>query len=156
MVLEGLTALYQATQNNSYLAQATTLADASTTSGTLNPVSSTAAKGELADPATDVSSGNVPVFKGAYIRGLTQLNDATGRYSCYLDRTSAVAYLHDRNTDDQYGYSWAGPWSSTPQNGADQPTASQQGAALFLANAGTAFTSPSDPAVASALNCNGG
>lgn len=156
VVLEGLTALYQATHDNSYLSEATTLADASTTSSTLNPVSPTAPKGELADPAADVTSGDVPVFKGAYIRGLTELNDTTGRYSCYLDRTSAVAYLHDRNPADQYGYGWAGPWSSTAQNGPDQPTASQQGAALFLANAGTAFTSPSDPAVTSALNCTGG
>ncbi|HEX6523732.1 MAG TPA: glycoside hydrolase family 76 protein [Streptosporangiaceae bacterium] len=155
VILEGLTELYKATQSNSYLSEATALADASTGSSQLNPVSATAPEGELADPASDVTSGDAPTFKGAYIRGLTDLNNATGLYGCYLARQSAVAYLNDRNPADQYGYSWAGPWSSTPQSGPDQPTSAQQGSALFLANAGPAITSPSDPAVTTALNCTG-
>ena len=155
VVLEGLTELYKATNNNSYLSEATALADASTGSSVLNPVSATAPRGELADPASGETSGDAPTFKGAYIRGLTEFHNATSRYGCYLARQSAVAYLHDRNTADQYGYSWAGPWSSTAQNGPDQPASAQQGSALFLANAGPAFTSPSDPAVTTALNCTG-
>jgi uncharacterized protein (UPF0297 family) len=156
VILEGLTELYKATGNSSYLSAATTLANASTTSSVLNPVSSTAPQGELADPASDDTSGDAPTFKGAYIRGLAELNSVTGAYDCYLARQSAVAYLNDRNPADQYGYAWAGPWSSTAQNGPDQPTSAQQGSALFLANAGPAFTSPSDPAVTTALNCTGG
>ncbi len=153
VILAGLTELSRATNDNSYLAQAATLADASTGSSQLNPVSATAPDGELADPASGVTSGDAPTFKGAYIRGLTELNGATGKYGCYLARQSAVAYLNDRNPADQYGYAWAGPWSSTAQDGPDQPTSAQQGSALFLANAGPAFTSPSDPAVQTALTC---
>lgn len=162
VVLEGLAELYKATGDGGYLAKAETLATASTTSGLLNPVSATAPKGELTEPGGSPSDSNTPMFKGAYIRGLDILNkviaglvNASGPYSCYLARQSAVAYLHDRNPADQYGLSWAGPWSSTAQNGPDQPTSGQQGSALFLANAGPAFTSPSDPAVTTALNCTG-
>jgi hypothetical protein len=156
VILEGLTELYRATNGSSSLAKAVTLADASTGSSLLNPVSATAPRGELADPASGVTSGDAPTFKGAYMRGLAELNSATGLYNCYLARQSAIAYLNDRNPADQYGYSWAGPWSSTAQTGPDQPTSAQQGSALFLANAGPAFTSPSDPAVTTALNCAGG
>ena len=156
VVLEGLAELYKATGNAGYITAAETLADASTTANVLNPTSATAPRGELTEPGgtTATSNGDSQMFKGAYIRGLWELNKVTsGRYSCYLDRQSAVAYLHDRNPADQYGYSWAGPWSSTAQNGPDQPTSSQEGSALFLANAGPAFVSPSDPAVTAALNC---
>jgi predicted alpha-1,6-mannanase (GH76 family) len=163
VVLEGLAELYNATGNAGYLTSAETLANASTTSAALNPVSATAPRGELTEPGGNPSDGNSPMFKGAYIRGLGILNNVittttgtAGPYSCYLARQSAVAYLHDRNPADQYGYGWAGPWSSTAQNGPDQPTSGQQGSALFLANAGPAFTSPSDPAVTTALNCTGG
>jgi predicted alpha-1,6-mannanase (GH76 family) len=163
VVLEGLAELYKATGNAKYLASAEKLAHASTTSGKLNPVSATAPRGELREIVSNPSDGNTPMFKGAYIRGLDVLNAViaaktatAGPYSCYLDRQSAVAYLHDRNPADQYGYLWAGPWSSTAQNGPDQPTSGQQGSALFLANAGPAFTSPSSPAVTKALHCTGG
>jgi predicted alpha-1,6-mannanase (GH76 family) len=163
VVLEGLAELYKATGNAKYLASAEKLADASTTSKTLNPASATAPRGELTESVTNPADENAPMFKGAYIRGLSILNSviatrttAAGPYSCYLDRQSAVAYLHDRNPADQYGYFWAGPWSSTAQNGPDQPTSGQQGSALFLANAGPVFTSPSAPAVTKALHCTGG
>jgi predicted alpha-1,6-mannanase (GH76 family) len=163
VVLEGLAELYKATGKAGYLASAEKLARASTTSAVLNRVSATAPRGELTEPITNPGDHNSPMFKGAYIRGLSILNSviakrtaAAGPYSCYLDRQSAVAYLHDRNPADQYGYSWAGPWSSTAQNGPDQPTSGQQGSALFLANAGPVFTSPADPAVARALHCTGG
>ena len=165
VILEGLAELYKATGNTAYLTSAETLANASTTAATLNPVSATAPQGELSEPANakgnDPANQNAPMFKGAYIRGLSELNTviaaaddtSAGPYSCYLNRESAVAYLNDRNPADQYGYYWAGPWSSTAQNGPDQPTSGQQGSALFLANAGPAFTSPSDPAVTTALDC---
>jgi predicted alpha-1,6-mannanase (GH76 family) len=163
VILEGLAELYKATGNATYLAAAEKFANASTTSRTLNPVSATAPRGELTEPGGNPSDGNSPMFKGAYIRGLDILNGViaarnrtAGPYSCYLDRQSAVAYLHDRNPADQYGYHWAGPWSSTAQNGPDQPASGQQGSALFLADAGPAFTSPSSPAVTAALHCTGG
>ena len=157
VILEGLAELYKATGNMSYLNDGEALANASTTAPTLQ------VNGELAEPndtAADTATStdaNAPMFKGAYIRGLMMLNSAlasansttAGPFSCYLAKQSAVAYLNARNPADQYGYLWAGPWT-TP----DQPTSGQQGSALFLANAGPAFTSPSDPAVQSALTCS--
>jgi len=159
VVLEGLAELYKATNNTAYLTEAKTLANASTTAATLQ------VSGELAEPGDSAASTgtsadhNTVMFKGAYIRGLMMLNNAVasaggttaGPYSCYLAKQSAVAYLNARNPADQYGYLWAGPWT-TP----NQPTSGQQGSALFLANAGPAFTSPSDPAVTAALTCTGG
>lgn len=157
VVLEGLAELYKATGDMSYLTDGEALANASTTSPTLQ------VNGELAEPndtAADTATStdaNTPMFKGAYIRGLMMLNNAlasadgttAGPYSCYLAKQSAVAYRNARNPADQYGYLWAGPWT-TP----NQPTSGQQGSSLFLANAGPAFTSPTDPAVTAALNCS--
>ena len=153
VILSGLTELYKATGDASVLNEAVQLAGASTSSPQLNPVSATAPKGELADPSA--SGGDEPTFKGIYVRGVYALNSvASGApYSCYLSRQAATAYVNDRNAADQYGNLWAGPWSSTPQGGADQPAAAQQGSAVFLQNAGPGFTSPSSPAVTSALNC---
>jgi hypothetical protein len=151
VILEGLTELYKATGQSSVLAEAEKLATASTTAPALNAVSSTAPQGELQDPSS--GGGDEPTFKGAYIRGLTELNDQVGLYGCYLDRQSAVAYLHDRDDADQYGNLWAGPWSSTPQSGPDRPSAAQQGSAVFLEDGGLSYTSPLSPAVNKALHC---
>lgn len=153
VILSGLTELYKATGDVSVLNEAVQLAGASTSSLQLNPVSATAPKGELADPSA--SGGDEPTFKGIYVRGVHALDSvASGApYSCYLSRQAATAYVSDRNAADQYGNLWAGPWSSTPQGGADQPAAAQQGSAVFLQDAGPGFTSPSSPAVTSALNC---
>jgi predicted alpha-1,6-mannanase (GH76 family) len=153
VILAGLTALYQATGTTATLNEAVRLADASSRSGKLNPVSATAPDGELADPSS--GGGDEPTFKGVYVRGLGTLNSAVaGRpYSCYLSRQAATAYAHDRNAADQYGNLWAGPWSSTPQNGPDAPAAAQQGSAVFLQDAGPGFASPSSATVTSALKC---
>jgi hypothetical protein len=152
VILSGLTELYRATGNSAVLTEAVTLGNASTSSAQLNPVSATAPKGELADPSS--GGGDEPTFKGVYARGLSTLNAvASNRYGCYLARQAAVAYVNDRNSADQYGNLWAGPWSSTPQNGPDAPAAAQQGSAVFLQDAGPGFTSPNSPGVTSALNC---
>lgn len=153
VILSGLAELYKADGSAAVLSEAVKLANASTSSAQLNPVSATAPKGELADPSA--GGGDEPTFKGVYARGLFALNSAVSGtpYSCYLARTAAVAYVNDRNAADQYGNLWAGPWSSTPQSGSDQPAAAQQGSAVYLQNAGPGFTSPTSSAVTSALNC---
>ena len=59
-------------------------------------------------------SGDGASFKGAAIRGLGVLNTATGgAYNTYLSRNADSAYAHDRNTLDEYGSHWAGPFVAT-------------------------------------------
>jgi predicted alpha-1,6-mannanase (GH76 family) len=154
VVLSGLTELYRATGDRSDLAEAVVLANASSRSSKLNPVSPTAPRGELADPSS--GGGDEPTFKGVYVRGLSTLDSvAAGHpYSCYLARQAATAYLRDRSAADQYGNAWAGPWSSTAQEGPDGPAAAQQGSAVFLQDAGPGFTSPGAASVAGALSCS--
>src|ERR1019366_5995784 len=136
VIRSGLTELYKATGDAAVRNEAVQLAAASTSSPQLNPVSATAPKGELADPSA--GGADEPTFKGVYARGVSALNSvASGApYSCYLSRQAATAYVNDRNTADQYGNLWAGPWSSTPQSGPDAPAAAQQGSAVYLQDAG--------------------
>ena len=53
-------------------------------------------------------------FKGVFARNLAELNALLpGRpYRAYLDAQARSAYAHDRNSADQYGLSWAGPFDS--------------------------------------------
>ncbi|CAM5732776.1 hypothetical protein SALBM311S_09671 [Streptomyces alboniger] len=53
-------------------------------------------------------------FKGVFARNLAELDAVLpGRpYRAYLDAQARSAYAHDRNSADQYGLSWAGPFDS--------------------------------------------
>lgn len=112
-----LTALAQATGQPGYLATARRLADAAATSGQLNP------GGVLADPceAPGLCSLDGPVFKGADVRGLGELNAALldHPYSGYLTRLATAAHRGDRLAGDQYGPHWAGPapWANAASQG---------------------------------------
>jgi predicted alpha-1,6-mannanase (GH76 family) len=118
--LGALTELYKATGNASYLTEAQTLANASTTNATLNP------GGILFDNG---GGGDVPSFKGAYVRGLGALNTALAShpYTAYLQRQATTAYAADRNSADFYDQPWAGPFAVTD--------AARQQSALDLLNA---------------------
>ncbi|MFD2415646.1 glycoside hydrolase family 76 protein [Amycolatopsis pigmentata] len=118
--LAALTELNRATGDSGYLTQARTLADASTTNATLNP------GGILFDNG---GGGDVPSFKGVYVRGLAVLNNQlTGHpYAGYLQRQAASAYAHDRGSSDNYDQPWAGPFTQTD--------AARQQSALDLMNA---------------------
>jgi len=101
--LAALTELSRATGDASLLSKARTLAGASTTNATLNP------GGILFDNG---GGGDVPSFKGIYIRGLASLNAVTaGRpYADYLRRQADTAYAKDRSGADSYDQPWAGPF----------------------------------------------
>ncbi|MET9552646.1 glycoside hydrolase family 76 protein [Streptomyces sp. NPDC006645] len=111
IVLGGLAELHRATGDDGLLDMARTLADASTTSTGINT------DGILHEPGGD----NTPCdsdgasFKGAYTRGLGDLNRALDDrpYSAYLDRQADSAYDNARDDDDFYGSDWSGPPNET-------------------------------------------
>ncbi|SCD36567.1 Glycosyl hydrolase family 76 [Streptomyces sp. SolWspMP-sol7th] len=112
VVLAGLAELHRATGDAGLLDSARTLADASTSSGYLNP------GGTLHEPYEPDGTGctsDGDSFKGAYARGLGILDKELPDhpYRAYLDRQADTAYAKDRNSFDQYGPHWAGPLTGT-------------------------------------------
>jgi hypothetical protein len=122
--LAGLAELSRATGNSAMLTAGQRLATASTTDTILNP------NGILRDPCeTGDCGGDGPSFKGVYVRDLALFNSQiSGRpYNAYLTRQADAAYAGDRNSLDQYGLHWAGPF--------DSADAARQQSALDLMNA---------------------
>ncbi len=106
VLVGGLTDLYRAAGDPSVLAAARRIADANTTSPSLNTA------GILTDPCEASGCGPDPLsFKGADIRGLAELNAVlpTHPYTWYLDRQAGLAQADDSNSLDQFGPHWAGP-----------------------------------------------
>ena len=104
--LAALAELSKATGDSSYLTEARTLANASTTDTTLNP------GGILFDNG---GGADVPTFKGVYARDLGALNSTLSDhpYTSYLQRQATSAYDNDRNSSDNYDQPWAGPFRQT-------------------------------------------
>jgi predicted alpha-1,6-mannanase (GH76 family) len=127
--LAALTELSRATGDASLMTRARALANASTTSAQLNP------GGILFDNG---GGGDVPSFKGIYVRDLAALNKALSDhpYTGYLRRQADTAYARDRSSADSYDQPWAGPFQRS--DGA------RQHSALDLMNAaGAPASSPS-------------
>jgi predicted alpha-1,6-mannanase (GH76 family) len=125
--LAALSELFKATKDRDLLTQARTLADASTTNAAINT------DGILHDPGDKPGGGGAdgPSFKGAYVRGLAELNTLLPDrpYTNYLWRQADSAHANDRNGYDMYGLLWAGPL--------DKVDAARQQSAVDLMNAAT-------------------
>jgi predicted alpha-1,6-mannanase (GH76 family) len=104
--LAGLVELYKATGDSSLLTAARNLANASSTTASLNP------GGILREPCETGDCGaDGPSFKGIYARDLGVLNSflSDHPFTGYLQRNATSAFTSDRSAFDGYGLHWSGP-----------------------------------------------
>lgn len=110
IILGAAVELAEATGDDGYLTRAAELADASTKAPAI------VKDGVLTEPC-EANGGDCgadgPSFKGAYVRGLGELNAALKDrpYQDFLDTQAQTAYAKDRTASDLYGVHWAGPIS---------------------------------------------
>ncbi|MEC3978502.1 glycoside hydrolase family 76 protein [Amycolatopsis sp. H20-H5] len=110
IVLGALTELNRATGDAALLTRARQIADAATTTSSLN------SGGILRDPCETGDCGaDGPSFKGAFARGLGELDRALpGRpYHAYLVRQANSTIANNHTPLDQHGLHWAGPLDKT-------------------------------------------
>lgn len=124
VIIGGLTDLYKATGNSSYLAQAQAIAEATI-------LNLTDTNGVLVEPceASGGCGGDGTEFKGIFQRNLTYLYDVA-RFPVYynfLCTNAHAAWFNDRNPFNQLGLKWDGPF--------DSDDASRQSSALMAVNA---------------------
>ncbi len=115
VILGGLAALSQATGEQSYLTEATQIADAAI--GTLVD-----ANGILTEPCTGptcpTQNPDQTQFKGVFIRNLNTLYQLTGKkeYRIFLNRNASSILENDSNIYDGIGFDWAGPLTAPDQS----------------------------------------
>jgi len=137
VILGGLTDLYKVTGDVNYLNQAIAIANAAI--GTLVD-----ANGVLVEPCESGScGGDGPQFKGIFQRNLAYLYDETRRtvYYNYLRTNAHAVWFKDRNTFNQLGLHWDGPF--------DSADAARQSSALMAVDA------LAEPVTANLLFCKG-
>ena len=124
VILGGLTDLYKVTGDVSYLNQATAIADAAI-------VTLVDGNGVLREPCetSGCGDGDVPQFKGIFIRYLAYLYDVTRKASYYnfLYKSAHAVWFNDRNVFNQLGLKWDGPW--------DAADAARQSSAMMAVSA---------------------
>jgi len=124
VILGGLTDLYKTTGDTNYLAQATAIADA--VIATLVD-----AHGVLQEPCKDGNchGGDVPQFKGIFIRYLAYLYDETHQaaYLDFLQKNAQAVWANDRDADNHLGLKWDGPF--------DVADAARQSSAMMAVSA---------------------
>ena len=109
VLINALVQLNRLTGDANALATARRIADALTASTYLN---SGGIMREVNESNT--CSGDGVSFKGPAVRGLGALNAVTGgAYTAYLRRQADSAYARNRDSLDQYGSHWAGPYVPT-------------------------------------------
>jgi predicted alpha-1,6-mannanase (GH76 family) len=115
VILGGLAALYQGTNDQAYLTEAEQIANAAIS--TL--VSS---NGILTEPCSGLTCStqnpDQTQFKGIFIRNLDALYQVTGNqaYLAFIDRNASSIWENDRNIYDQIGFDWSGPISAPDQS----------------------------------------
>jgi hypothetical protein len=109
VLMNALVQLNKLTGDANALATARRIGDAVVNSSYLSP------GGILREPNESATcSGDGASFKGAAVRGLGVLNSATGgAYNGYLQRNADRNYASNRDSLDQYGSHWAGPYVAT-------------------------------------------
>lgn len=124
VILGGLVDLFKSTGNTNYLNQAITIADAAIRALVSND-------GILMEPCEtdDCHGGDVPQFKGVFIRNLAYLYDATHKpaYSDFLVRNAHSVWSNDRDDANHLGLKWTGPF--------DKADAARQSSAMFALSA---------------------
>src|ERR1019366_3132212 len=109
VILGGLTDLYKVTGNSNYLSRAETLANAATS--TL-----IAPDGVLREPCevSGCGGGDVPQFKGIFIRHLASLYDVDHKpsYFNFMSNCAHTLWFNDHNTSNQLGLKWTGLFDS--------------------------------------------
>ena len=131
VILGGLAALYQITDDRAYLQQGEAIADAALT--TL-----TGPRRILAEPCESSGcNGDQTLFKGIFVRYLHEfcLHSDRQAYRAFILANADSVWDTDRNAADQFGSRWAGPF--------DQADASRQTAALEVLTAAAALTAQS-------------
>ena len=123
VILGGLTDLYKATGNATYLTEAELIANAAV-AALVN------GGGVLVEPCEpDNCGGDGPQFKGIFVRYLAYLYDVNrsrAYYNFLYDNAHAV-WFNDRNGYNQLGLIWNGPW--------DAEDAARQSSALMPVSA---------------------
>jgi predicted alpha-1,6-mannanase (GH76 family) len=116
VILGGLVDLYKITNDPSLLTQAQLIADAA--------ISKLAPKGILREPCEPSKcEADGPQFKGIFIRNLYYLYQTTNKpaYKEFIVQNANSILSHNRNSKNQFGLNWAGPFDST--NAARQSSA---------------------------------
>ena len=122
VILGGLTELYKATGNSNYLSEAEKLANASTT----KLIYSSGVLQEPCEVDGGCGGGDVPEFKGIFIRNLICLYDEDHKtaYYNFLYNNAHAVWTDDQNSSNQFGLIWVGPLDSadaTRQSSAIMP-----------------------------------
>lgn len=126
VVVGGLTDLYKSTGDTNYLNEAKAIADATL-------ANLTDQWGILRDPCEvrgrGCGGGDVPQFKGIFIRYLAYLYDETHDpdYLYFLRQNEYSIWHNDRNEANQLGLRWSGPF--------DAPDAARQSSAMMAISA---------------------
>ncbi len=139
VILGGLVDLYKSTNDSSYLTTAETLANASSTTPTLQNGS-----GILVDPCEPGNCGaDGAIFKGIYIKNLAYLQQADNStaYRDFIARNATSIWLNDRDSSNHFGLLWIGP--------VDKEYADRQAEGQDLLNAAVLFTGNDQPTVVS-------
>jgi len=104
VILGGLVELYKADQDPALLPQAQAIAEATI-------AKLTTPNGILSEP---VSGGDLPQFKGIFVRNLVALNQVApnAQYKTFVDVNADSIWANDQGPNYEFGAVWQGPFDS--------------------------------------------